>query len=277
MRKLIWGLLAVLVFACARRDDTIKVKGSDTEVNLAVLLAETFQEVTPDVFISISGGGSGLGIASLLNGTTDIANSSRPINGEEMKLFREEGIAIDSFIFAQDAVAIVVAKSLPLDSISTKQLAGILSGEYKNWSAVSQKNQPINIYGRQSNSGTHDYVKHQLGIQFSPRAKEMNGNAQILEAIRTDGSGVGYVGAGYVVHGGSEGIKTLPVYSENDAAAISPLDVRMIAAGKYFFQRPLYQYFNADSYQKLKPFLDFEKSAQGQRLIESAGYYPVSK
>ena len=141
MKKFFWVLLAVMVFSCGQNDDTIKVKGSDTEVNLAVQLAETFQEVTPDVFISISGGGSGLGIASLLNGTTDIANSSRPINVEEMKLFREEGIAIDSFIFAQDAVAIVVAKDLPLDSISTKQLAGILSGEYKNWSAVSTKNQ----------------------------------------------------------------------------------------------------------------------------------------
>ena len=277
MKKCFWGLLAVMVFSCDQNNDTIKVKGSDTEVNLAVQLAETFQEVTPDVFVSISGGGSGLGIASLLNGTTDIANSSRPINGEEMKLFREEGIAIDSFIFAQDAVAIVVAKSLPLDSISTKQLAGILSGKYKNWSAVSTKNQPINIYGRQSNSGTHDYVKHQLDIQFSPRAKEMNGNAQILEAIKSDDSGVGYVGAGYVIHGGSKGIKTLPVYIQSGAAAVSPLDGRMIAAGKYFFQRPLYQYFKADSYQKLKPFLDFEKSAQGQRLIESAGYYPVNK
>ncbi|MEI9911800.1 MAG: hypothetical protein WDO71_20405 [Bacteroidota bacterium] len=105
----------------------------------------------------------------------------------------------------------------------------------------------------------------------------MNGNAQILEAIKADHSGIGYVGAGYVTHGSSTGIKVLPVYQDKNEKAISPLDANMIAAGKYFFQRPLYQYYKAASFDKIKPFLDFEKSDTGQKIIQLAGYYPVIK
>jgi len=263
------------MFACSKDDKTVKIKGSDTEVNLSLQLAETFHNDNPIVFISISGGGSGLGIASLLNGTADIANSSRSITNNEIKLFQSKGTKIDSFIFAQDAIAFVVAHDLPIDSISTDQLAKILKGEYTNWSALSSKNLPINIYGRQSNSGTHDFVKKKLKISFSTHAKEMNGNAQILEAIKQDNSGIGYVGAGYVIHGGTKGIKVLNVFTEKNKNSISPLDAKMIAAGKYFFQRPLFQYYKSSSFTKIKPFIDFEKSKKGLKIIKSAGYYPV--
>jgi phosphate transport system substrate-binding protein len=134
---------------------------------------------------------------------------------------------------------------------------------------------PVNIYGRQSNSGTHDFVKTKLGIEFTPYAKQMSGNAQILEAIRADHSGIGYVGAGYVSQGGSKGIKVLPVYETENEPAISPLDSSMIAAGKYFFQRPLFQYYITSSYNKIKPFIEFEKSDEGKKIIHASGYYPV--
>ena len=273
--KYYFCLLFILFLSCSHDDTTIKIKGSDTEVNLAVQLAESFHLKNPVVFVSISGGGSGLGIASLLNGTADMANSSRSITEEEIKLFQTKGSKIDSFIFAQDAIAFVVAHDLPIDSISTEQLAKILKGEYTNWSALSSKNLPINIYGRQSNSGTHDFVKKKLKISFSPNAKEMNGNAQILESIKQDNSGIGYIGAGYVTHGGAKGIKVLKVYSEKSGKAISPLDAKMIAEEKYFFQRPLFQYFKSTSFSKIKPFIDFEKSPKGLEIIKSAGYYPV--
>jgi len=266
--------LIVLLISCSRENDTIKIKGSDTEVNLAVLLAESFHHVNSGVFVSISGGGSGLGIASLLNSTADIANSSRSIGAGEIELFKKQGAQIDSFIFAQDAIAFVVAEDLPIDSISTINLANILSGNYKNWSSVTGKTISINIYGRQSNSGTHDFVRNKLGIEFTPYAKQMSGNAQILEAIKADHSGIGYVGAGYVA-GGSKGIKVLPVYVSKNEKAISPLDSTMIAAGKYFFQRPLFQYYKTEAYNKIKPFIDFEKSEEGKKIIHASGYYPV--
>ena len=269
--------LIVLLISCSNDNDTIKIKGSDTEVNLAVSLAESFHQINESFLVSISGGGSGLGIASLLNGTADVANSSRSINKEEIALFANKGFRIDSFIFAQDAIAFVVADDLPVDSISPADLASVLNGNYKNWSAITQRNMPINIYGRQSNSGTHDFIKKKLGIDFTPYAKQMNGNAQILEAIKADHSGIGYVGAGYVAKGGIKGIKVLTIYSEKNKPAVSPFDATMIAAGKYYFQRPLFQYYKEGSYNKIKPFIEYEKTEAGRKIIQAAGYYPVNK
>jgi phosphate transport system substrate-binding protein len=271
--KYLFYLLTVVV-SCSSDTKTIRIKGSDTEVNLAVQLAESFHGQSKD-FISISGGGSGLGIASLINGTADIANSSRSIYDDEIALFESRNLSIDSFVFAIDAIAFVVADDLPLDSVSANDLSKVLNGEYQNWSSLCDQHLPITIYGRQSNSGTHDYVEKKLNIDIRPYAKQMNGNAQILEAIKADHSGIGYVGAGYVIHGGSKGIKVLNLYWDINERAASPLDAAMVANGKYFCSRPLYQYYESGFYEKIKPFLDFEKSEAGQKIIHAAGYYPV--
>jgi len=268
--------LTILLISCREDIKTLKIKGSDTEVNLAVQLAESFHYVNPEIFVSISGGGSGLGIASLLNNTADIANSSRSINEGEIELFKKKGEDIGSFIFAQDAIAFVVADDLPIDSISINEISKILDGSITDWEIICGKKMSINIYGRQSNSGTYDFVKIKLGIEFTPYAKQMNGNAQILEAIKADHSGIGYVGAGYVIHGSNKGIKVLPVYKEKNKQSVSPLDSLMVANGKYYFQRPLFQYYKNASYSRIKPFLDFEKSNEGKKIIQASGYYPVN-
>lgn len=267
-------LLLISFFGCSSDNGTIKIKGSDTEVNLAVLLAEQFHFENSELLVSVSGGGSGLGIASLLNGNADIANSSRRIKYSELELFKNRKIEIDSFVFAQDAIAFVVSEKSSIDSISTEAISKILNGEYQNWSSISDLNMPITIYGRQSNSGTYDYVKEILKINFSPHAMQMNGNAQIIEALKEDDSGFGYVSAGYVLDGNAKGLKILPVYHEG-STAISPLDVEAIASGEYFFQRPLFQYFRKVDYLKIKPFLEFEQSKTGAKIIQQSGYYPL--
>ncbi len=267
-------LLIILLFSCSAKN-TIKIKGSDTEVNLAVLLAEQFHHTNNTFLISVSGGGSGLGLASLLNRNADIANSSRRIKVAEIGLFTHKNYEIDSFVFAQDAIAFIVSDKLPIDSVSTENIANILKGKLNNWSSLTNKSMPITIYGRQSNSGTYDYVKDILDIHFTPYAKQMNGNAQIIEAIKADNSGIGYVSAGYVLKGNAHGLKILPVY-HGKSKAISPLDTRAIASLAYFFQRPLFQYYLKNDYQKIKPFLDFEKSAEGAKIIQQSGYYPVN-
>lgn len=265
-------LLLVLLASCGQHSGTLKIKGSDTEVNLAVMMAEEFHSHNDSLLVSVSGGGSGLGIASLLNGTAHIANSSRRINEEELDLFRSEDIVLDSFIFAQDAIAFVVSNLNPLDSLSVSQLAAIFSGDVKNWSELTDFEMPINIYGRQSNSGTHDFVKHYLGIEFSPKANQMNGNAQILEAIKVDESGIGYVGAGYVMTTNDEDLKVLLIY-EDDQPAFSPLSKEAVSSGDYVFQRPLYQYFRAEDEKRVRPFLRFEQTPTGEEIILSSGYY----
>jgi phosphate transport system substrate-binding protein len=242
-------------------------------------LAEAYSQTNKQSFLSISGGGSGLGIASLLNGQTDIANSSRELNDEEREMFRKKKIAIDTFVFAEDAIAFVVNASLPLDSLNTKQLSGLLDGTIDTWDNLTSLRLPVTIYGRQSNSGTYDFVKHILGIKFSLNAREMNGNAQILEAIKADPSGIGYVGAGYVMHrngSANEQIKVLKI-AHGKEKAYSPLDSTAVFKHQYFFRRHLYQFIRKGSSGEVENFLAFERSATGAQMIRKAGYYPINE
>jgi phosphate transport system substrate-binding protein len=267
-------LSVFLLISCGDKDHSIKMKGSDTEVNLAVNLAEQYTEIDPGFSIAISGGGSGLGITSLLNGQADIANSSRPLSDEETEQFKRKNIALRTVVFAEDATAFVVHKDLPLNEIDLPTLALILKGNIVNWNQLTSVDLPINIYGRQSSSGTHSFIKKKLKIEFSPAAKEMTGNAQILEGIKTDKSGIGYVGAGYIAHeSGNQTVKILNIKESVNSPAYSPIDVHTINNNLYFFQRPLYQFILEDSWKKVKPFIDFENSERGKQLIIQHGYY----
>jgi phosphate transport system substrate-binding protein len=266
------------VTSCSEEIQTLKIKGSDTEVNLVTELAESFHKSNKTSYLSISGGGSGLGIASLLNGQADIANSSRELNVEESELFRKRGIELDTFVFAEDAIAFIVSPLLPVDSISAENLASILEGSTKNWEPLTGKNIKINIYGRQSNSGTYDFVKEKLSIQFSRHAKEMNGNAQIIEAIKSDPSGIGYVGAGYVMNSRNSQaghIKVLSIRGDNHSRAYSPLDSNAVFNHDYYFRRHLFQFIRKSSASVAAPFIAFEKSRAGASIIRKSGYYPV--
>ncbi len=273
-------IVACLFFSCNGNQQALKIKGSDTEVNLVVKLAEAFHATNKDAYISISGGGSGLGIASLLNGHTDIANSSRALNETEKALFDKKGISIDTFVFAEDAIAFIVSPDLPLDSICIDDLGKILDGTYQNWSTLCNINKQINIYGRQSNSGTYDFVKNKLNIQFTVNAKEMNGNAQIIEAIKADGSGIGYVGAGYVSGsrtGNGIPIKVLKIGKTKNSQSYSPLDPEAVFSHVYYFRRHLFQYILSTSSQNAAAFIDFEESPAGAAIIKASGYYPLIK
>jgi phosphate transport system substrate-binding protein len=276
------GLLIAVGFllSCSGNQQALKIKGSDTEVNLVVKLAEEFHAINKEAYVSISGGGSGLGIASLLNGQTDIANSSRELNETEKDLFIKKGIAIDTFVFAEDAIAFIVSPDLPLDSISIDDLGKILNGTYQNWNKLCNRNMKINIYGRQSNSGTFDFVKSKLNIQFSENAKEMNGNAQIIEAIKSDRSGIGYVGAGYVLGsriGNKTPVKVLKVGMTKNGPCYSPIEINHVFRHVYYFRRHLYQYILSSSSNNAAAFIDFEKSPEGAAIIQASGYYPIIK
>ncbi|TCC84028.1 substrate-binding domain-containing protein [Pedobacter hiemivivus] len=264
----------ILLLACSSNNKAIKVKGSDTEVNLVVRLAESFYLVNKEFSVAISGGGSGLGIASLLNGQADIANSSRPLNTDEIRMFKDRGIRLRTVVFAEDATAFIVQKNFPLDSIDVGALGKILSGEYKSWKPITGQDIRINIYGRQSNSGTHSFVRKKLKIRFSTDAKEMNGNAQIMEGVKMDISGIGYVGAGYILKDGTgQPVKVLRISAKIGRPAISPLDQQSIMQGRYYFQRPLYQFIPETSWDKVAAFVAFEKSGKGRKIIQDSGYY----
>ena len=276
--KYVYFFVSLLLLSCGDPRKVIKIKGSDTEVNLAVNLAEHFNKVNSDFSVTISGGGSGLGIASLMNGQADIANSSRPLTEEEKGLFVKRQIDIKTVIFAEDATAFIVNKSCPVDTIEVATLAKILSSESPNWKPLTGHQLPVTIYGRQSNSGTHSFVQKKLQINFSRNAKEMNGNAQILEAVKMDSSAIGYVGAGYIARGvdpKNSSIKILRIAEKSGSKAVSPLDEQAIQNHHYFFQRPLYQFISAGSWNKVQSFIQFELSTEGKRLIQKEGYYII--
>ena len=264
-----------LLSGCSNKEHSIKMKGSDTEVNLAVNLAEKFTEIDPEFSIAISGGGSGLGITSLLNGQADIANSSRELSKEEIEQFKKKKVEIKTVVFAEDATALIVHKGLPLSEIDLETLGKVLDGKIENWNELTDLNMPINIYGRQSSSGTHSFMKKKLKIEFAAKAKEMTGNAQIIEGVKADKSGIGYVGAGYLLPNTEEdqGVKILKIKESFHDTAYSPVDPYAINNNLYYFQRPLYQFIVAKSWNKVKPFIDFEMSKNGIGIIRDHGYY----
>lgn len=258
----------------------IQIKGSDTEVNLVQKLAEDYMGQDPDVSIAVTGGGSGTGIAALINGKTDITNSSRPMKDEEIKIAKARGIRPTAVIFALDGLSIIVHPKNPVNSMTLVQLGKIYRGEIKNWGAFGGgPHMVISLYGRQPNSGTYIYFRDViLKGDYSPRMKEMNGNAQIVEAVRRDQGSIGYVGVGYAVKEGKgiRGIKVLKLAREDKAPVVSPVDPKNVATGQYPLVRPLYQYTNGFPKGDILNFIRFELSTQGQKLVQGMGFYPVS-
>ncbi len=274
-------ILALFVFSCERGGEkvAIQIKGSDTEVNLVQRLAEAFMKKHPEISIAVTGGGSGTGIAALINGKTDIANSSRPIRKEEIEQAKKRGINPVPIVFALDGLAIIVNKDLPINSVTLDQLADIFKGNISNWKELGGPDMPITPYGRQSNSGTYIFFRDNfLKGDYSPKVRRMNGNAQIVEAVKKDRSGIGYVGIGYVVEKGKvvEGIKVLSIVVKG-VGPVSPLDREKVIKGIYPLRRPLYQYTNGKPKGNILKFLRFELSPEGQRIVSEEGYYPVTE
>lgn len=281
MSKLAWtGVLFCLAGCAERQLETIVIKGSDTEVNAVLQLAERYMEQDSAVSVSITGGGSGVGIAALLNGKTDIANASREVNAYELQYAAQHGLQIVPHILAADALVIVTHPAIGLDSLTLGQLGALYAGDIRDWQALGGQPGPVSLYGRQSNSGTFIYFRERvLGRDFSPALKQMNGTAQIIEAVRNDPGAIGYVGLGYALDADGrprDGLRVLSLKSDEDQPAISPVMRANLLRGKYPLIRPLIQYTEGEPRRKIRDFLDFEQSPAGRRIILENGYLPVT-
>lgn len=256
----------------------VQVKGSDTMVNLAQKLAEVYMQKNPNDKIAVTGGGSGTGAAALINSKCDIANMSRSMKNKELKKAKEKGVEVKEIAVAVDALSIVVNDGNPLTSISKESLAAIYKGEVTNWNEVGGPDLAITLYGRQPNSGTYDFMReHVLNGEYSKKMAQMNGNSQIVEAVRQDNGGIGYAGVGYVAENGKpvKGIKILSVSEKEGDKAYSPLDEKNIFSGKYPIARALFQYVDGAPKGAAKSFIEFELSDEGQKLVEAEGFYRV--
>lgn len=288
IRKVVWWLtiFGIVIagigphpYSSFAKGPFIQIKGSDTEVNLVQRLAEVYMEKYPDVYIAVTGGGSGTGIAALINRKVDIANSSREMTQDEIKRAVKNGVNPVKWVIAMDGISIIVNAKNPVDRLTLEQISKIFSGKIKNWKEVGGKDIPISLYGRQSNSGTFIYFRnHIVKADYSDKMKRMNGNAQIVESIKRDIAGIGYVGVGYVVEEGklTKGIKVLKVAKDEHSPAISPLNPENVEKGIYPIARPLYQYSNGHPTGKVLDFIKFELSKEGQKIVIDEGFYPVS-
>jgi phosphate transport system substrate-binding protein len=260
----------------------IQIKGSDTMVNLVQILAEEYMAKNPGAAIAVLGGGSGTGITALINGTCDIADHSREWKQKELDLAYEKGVRPRIFAIAVDALSIIVNEKNPLDTLTMAQVGSIFRGEIKNWKVLGGADQKISLYGRQSNSGTYAFLQEHVlnNKNYSPEVKEMNGNAQIIEAVTQDLSGIGYVGVGYLYDENGNvrrGIKVLKIKKDENAPAFSPLDKEAVYSAKYAISRPLYQSTNGKPSGLAADFIRFELSPEGQAIVEKEGFFKIGQ
>lgn len=255
-------------------DDMVQVKGSDTLINMVQKLAEVYMAKRPDAAIAVTGGGSGTGIAGLINRKCDIANASRQIKSSEVEQANAKGVDPKRVVVAIDALSIVVSAENPVDKLTADQIGKIYRGEIKNWSEVGGEDLPISLYGRQSNSGTYDFMKEAVMFgEYSTSLKSMNGNAQITESLKQDKSGIGYVGVGYAKE--ATGIKVVKVAATGSTKYYGPFDPMDVKSGRYPITRPLNQYVNGMPKGMVKDFLAFELSPEGQAIVEKEGFFAI--
>jgi len=266
------------IVACGRSSGpdsaskTITIKGSDTMVILGQRWAETYMAKKPGITIQVTGGGSGTGIAALINGGTQICQSSRPMNDKEKSLLRSrQNKDVKEIPVALDGVAIYVHQASPIKTITQPHLKGIYTGRITNWKEVGAPNARIIAYSRENNSGTYVFFKeHVLGNEdFARDVQTLPGTAAVVNAVSKDLRSIGYGGIAYAT-----GIRILPVKRDAASEAISP-SLDNVQSGRYPLSRNLFFYTIGDPTGEVKAFIDWVLSEEGQRVCEAVGYYPL--
>jgi phosphate transport system substrate-binding protein len=255
----------------------IQNSGSDTLVNLALAWAEAYMGGHPQVRIAVTGGGSGTGIAGLLNGTVQIANASREMSAEELERARAEGLEPVRFTVAQDAIAVVVNPANPVNRLSLARISELYTGKISRWKALGGQDRPVVLLSRESNSGTYVYfLEHvvRLGRKgdpslFSPETLLMPSSEGISAEVRQNPNAIGYDGLGYVT--GDQ--KTLAVAREERGPYILP-SAETVNNGSYPIARPLFMYVAGQPSGATKEYLEWV-TGEGQALVKGLGFVPL--
>ena len=276
MRKLtVLVLVAALVFSLGAliAGTTITVKGSDTLVRLGQRWAEEYMKNNPDVVIQVSGGGSGTGIAALLNGTTDICEASRDMKDKEYELAKRSNKDIYRISVALDGIAVFLHEENPVKNLTVAQLKGIYTGAVTNWKEVGGQDATIILYGRENNSGTYAFFKEHVldGEDYADRTQTLPGTAAVVNAVSKDINGIGYGGLAW-----ARGVKFAAVKKVDTSVAVEP-SVETVTDGTYPISRQLYWFFNGKPAGDMKKLVNWALSEDGQKLAEEIGYVPLSK
>jgi len=282
-RGICLGTIAALAWGVGQpaRAAEIRVKGSDTMIQLATAWSEAYRKVKPSVFVNADGGGTGTGFAALQNNTCNICDASREIKKEEAEKTKSvTGKDVKEFVVAYDALAVYAHPSNPINQISVEELREIWAegGTITTWEQVNPSMKgKIALFGRQNNSGTYDYFREHVcgkkdGKQREFRAgiSEMNGSAEVVENVSKTPTGLGYSGMGYK----TPNVKWLRISSKKGASGVEPgLDVAR--SGKYPIARKLYLYTAGEPTGEVKAYIDWILSPAGQKIVEQEGFVPL--
>ena len=273
MKKLIvFAFIAALTFGFMLQNKVITVKGSDTLVILAQRWAEKYMDKNKDITIQVTGGGSGVGIAALINGTTDIANASRPMKPSEREKLKQRyntlGVEVK---VAKDGLSLYLNEKNSVKELSIQQIKDIYTGKITNWKDVGGKDSKIIVYGRENSSGTYVYFKDNVlsGADFTSSMQSMPGTAAVVNAVVKDANAIGFGGAAY-----AKGIKYAAVKKDAGSKAFTPTEEN-IKSGDYPITRYLFMYLRNKPTGEMKDYIDWILSAEGQKIVTEVGYFPV--
>ena len=275
--KLIWtlGLICVVSLAAglsALAGGNITIKGSDTLLQLGQRWAEAYMGQNPGVTIQVTGGGSGVGIAALINGSTDICEASRPIKPAEIDKLKERfnspGVEIP---VARDGLSVYLNEENPVGELSLEQLKKIYTGVFTNWKDVGGADARIIMYGRENSSGTYSFFKDNVleGRDFAPQTQTLPGTAAVVNAVAKDKLGIGYGGAAY-----AKGVKDAKLKKDEKSPAFAPT-LENVKSGQYPLSRNLFWYLRTKPTGDLKKLVDFVLSDAGQEIVSKVGYFPL--
>lgn len=270
-------LLVLVLAACGRGDQDrskITIKGSDTMIILGGRWAETYMKSRPGAIVQVTGGGSGTGIAALIDGATDICQSSRPMKDKERADCKaKRGKEVVEIEVALDGLAVYLHESNPVGEITIDQLRDVYTGKTTTWDALGGPAGPIVVYSRENNSGTYMYFKEHVlkEADFHAKVQTLSGTSQVANAVSKDSKSIGYGGIAY-----SKGIKAIKVKKDADSPGVVPT-LQTVVSGEYPISRKLYFYTAGEPEGAVKAFIDWTLSAEGQKVVETVGYYPLPR
>jgi phosphate transport system substrate-binding protein len=267
-------LMVVQISSTEAQDKAITIKGSDTMVLLGQRWAEVYMKKNPASRIQVTGGGSGTGIAALINGTTDICEASRPMKDKEKEDVKaKRGADVVEVPVAVDGLAIYLNTANAIKELSLEQLKGIYTGKITDWKDVGGKAGKIIAYGRENNSGTYAYFKEHVlaNADFDPSIQTLPGTSAVTNAVAKDPKSIGYGGIAY-----AKGIRHAMVKKDDNSPPIEP-SMENVLSGKYPISRYLYWYFAGEPTGEMKKLEDWVLGPEGQKLVQEVGYYPLPK
>jgi phosphate transport system substrate-binding protein len=250
----------------------LKIKGSDTVLPLTQMEAEQYMKTNKSASIMVTGGGSGVGLAALENGTTDIAQASRSLKMDEKLKLKDKGKAFKEVIIAYDALAVIVHPSNKVAQLTREQLEGIYTGKITNWKQVGGTDMKIVVYSRETSSGTYEFFKeHVMGNKnFAGSALLMPATGAIVQSVSQTKGAIGYVGLAYL----EKTIKPIKVSYNQGKTFVAP-SVTAAKNKSYPISRPLYYYYLTSVEKTVSPFVKFVLSPAGQQLVLKTGYVPI--